>query len=143
MKKNSKKKDSDYFKIFKKEVEFWLEKFGLKDWCVFISHEPIGIDSEDGACSYEKTSRVATISLNKYTPGYELTPNLVKLIAFHEVCELLLAPLITLCYLRTFSETELEGEKHAIIRRLENAFFKEGYLPVFANITEGNIHEVR
>jgi len=50
--------------------------------------------------------------------------NEIKRVAFHEVCELLLASLGWMAKER-FNSDEVDEKIHEIIRRLENTIFKE------------------
>jgi hypothetical protein len=47
----------------------------------------------------------------------------IRLVAFHEVCELLLARMLICATARYVSRDEIEEAKHEIIRTLENVLF--------------------
>ena len=117
----------EHFKLFKSEVEKWIQRFGLTDAFLLIRHDDLknGI----GAMKYNYTARTATIFLAK-KPLFPIpTENIIaeiKSVAFHEVCELLLARLACLAGDRSYCEEDYTSETHAVIARLENYLKPEG-----------------
>ncbi len=71
------------------------------------------------------TGRVATLNLTPEWDDHKITTVKLKRSAFHEVCELLIARLGYIAEARFITSEETEEEGHAIIRRLENAFFED------------------
>ena len=118
-----------HFALFKKTVYVWLDHFGLKDWEIIISHDiPVSVDDAMGACGTDLAQRSCTIYLNKEW-DVPVTDEFVKATAFHEVGELLLAPLDILARVteRMISPDEFDSAKHAIIARLYNSIAAEKY----------------
>lgn len=111
------------FAAFKASVEYWLDRFGLKDWKVGFSWEKLSGDL--AGCSMNLVNRSA---LFKYTtetnlpvyPG-ELDPDLQ---GFHEVCELLTGRLRMLATVKLAHDDDLDEATHEIIRTLENVFYR-------------------
>jgi len=106
------------FEIFKKEAEKWLEYFGLKDWEWYWDHADIS--DSTARCQFNCTQKTLLFLLNT-KPDHK--PDL-KLSAFHEVCEALLAPLTDIAF-ETYSSNTVTAASHCIIHRLENTIFKE------------------
>jgi hypothetical protein len=111
-----------HFDIFRKESQKWIKEFGLLDWWVQYSHEDIG----DGAqCRYSYTYKMATLVLSTvFDQDYPATTHKIKRMAFHEVYELVLAEMNTLITSRVYDKEEADRARHAVIRRMENVFFK-------------------
>lgn len=109
------------FAEFKKEAEYWIEYFGLKNWQVTFSHKIMNDARAD--CVVDMSGRICVLGLaipfQNIPIQYE-----IKKCAFHEVCEILLCPLDN--YAKFGYGSQLVEEKtHDIIRRLENTIFKE------------------
>ena len=109
------------FELFQSECERWIEIYGLKHWDVFFRHEEC--EGRFAACGTILKARVATITLAKEWQKADYTPQEIKRTAFHEVSELLMAPVNALANHRYVSEDEIEGEIHAVIRTLESVLF--------------------
>jgi len=124
---------TEHFEIFKDEVEYWIEKFHLREWRFRIIHA----DSKElkdvlAWVTSEWKGRVATISLSvdwtdstyDVVEKYELCKS-----AFHEVCELLLADMGSIAMIDICSTQRQEFEKsvHSVIRRLEWAVWEPDY----------------
>lgn len=112
-----------HFEIFKKECLKWIEIFGLKDWECHFSHDTWD-DCNRANLRANITGRIVSINLNPNWENMEINNHEVRKTAYHEICELLLVRLGWLARERTVAEAEVEEEAHAIIRRLENAFFE-------------------
>lgn len=112
-----------HFALFKKECQYWIDKFGLKEWD--IAFQQMNLESNDpdsvtGAqCVADLKNRVSAIVLQADW-DIKVTNRMVKQMAFHEVCHLLLWRLVWLAQQRSISEGEATAEAHTIIRRLEN-----------------------
>ncbi len=109
------------FKLFCKEAATWLERLGVIDYETTFSHE--GLDSVAGA-EFSTQNRWAVIKLGKDWGESLKNKEEVRKSAFHEVCELLLGDLRTLCDTDKVSEDDADREIHRVIRVLENVFFK-------------------
>lgn len=109
------------FAEFKKESEYWIIYFGLINWDMHYEHEELK-DSR-AQCWVNVDGKRCDISL---ASKWILTPkkNGIKLVAFHEICELMIRPLSYLAE-STYSGEYVQGATHDIIRRLENTIFKE------------------
>jgi hypothetical protein len=111
------------FIFFKREINHWLQYFGLIDFDVRILH----LKERDfllGGLSYNVMNRTANITLN--TSWIETKPDKYELAktAFHEVVELLLSQLRN--YSESYiSEDEVNREIHKIIVIFENTVFQE------------------
>ena len=118
-----------HFEIFKKEAEYWIQKFGLLDWNIYFSW---GV--EDGTNKAEVCSNAsamnATIYLTKnWTAEEPLCEKEIRENAFHEICHVLLAPMNNF---RGNEDSDLargyrEGAVHGVIQRLLNTVWKQDY----------------
>jgi hypothetical protein len=112
------------FKIYKKEAKKWIKHFGLYGWTVkyAINKELLG----DGLAGVlpDLDARTVVFLINE---EWGIPPNKkdIRLVAFHEVCELMLFRLRTLAKARYVqSEFDIDEEIHNIIKILENRMFK-------------------
>jgi hypothetical protein len=110
------------FTEFKAECQRWVDYFGLKDWEICYDKE----DSEDNraSCLSDYPGKIAVLSLSNEWPSPP-QKNEIKQVAFHEVSELLIAPLRAMAVARYVTEDEILVANHYIIRVLENTTFKE------------------
>lgn len=113
------------FEIFKSQCIRELERFGIKDWHIQIVWEEE--ESGEGAraeCSFSDDSRVAVLRLTKDWGQDEITEEQLRLSAFHEVLELLLAPAYEAACSPHHSLVQkrrlIAREHHLVIRTLEN-----------------------
>ena len=112
------------FKLFKKECKKWIEIFGLKDWEFCFQHECVEFEGNQASCVSNVAGRLASITLfEDWGECGGISKHTIRLAAFHEVCETLLAPLNACAQSRYISAVEIEESGHAIIRRLENSLF--------------------
>jgi len=113
----------EHFVIFKGEAEYWLDRFSLRNWEVYYGRIPAGDDEEAFAnCVADGCARNACIriALFYYLTGEYEFPRDIQLVAFHEVCEVLLADLHQASVQnKTLADTMI----HEVIRRLERAVF--------------------
>ena len=112
-----------HFKQFKSECRYWLNAFGLLGWCVSFFHEM----EPDGNLAWESHNvpgRIASLGLS--TEWEQLEPNKheIRRVAFHEVCELLLARLDTEAKYRFAVEDNINEARHAVIRTLEHVVWE-------------------
>ena len=108
------------FEVFKAECRKWVGYFGLLDWEICFTHET---EMEcRAACYPDYQGRIAIITLNT---NWTMAPedNEFELIAFHEACELLIAPLSLVALERHVTKDEITSATHGIIRTLENTVF--------------------
>ena len=112
-----------HFKIFKEEVEYWIEQFGLRSWRWYILHEHRADDALAGyGADYEGCT--VAVHLEPDWEDTEVTNERLRLSAFHEVCHVLLTNLVRAAEDRYVEKGRIDEEEHRIIRILENAVFK-------------------
>ncbi len=122
MSQKTSKKD---FVLFKVECEKWIDIFGIKSFEIFYDHSDYLRDNKASCTSYS-VNRWATLRLNSTWDNYwKLTEENIKRCAFHEVIELLLAPLVNCAESRYVSENEIDEQAHTVIRTLENVLWKK------------------
>jgi len=128
-------RSSKDFKIFEEEVNYWIDFFKLYNWyirTIFINSEDdeeFNFDTERDAWSIiNHKDHMSLICLNKKNLNFkELNTDYeLRMIAFHEVCEVLLFPLALLGE-DTYSENVIVKNTHIIINHLENSVFKRNY----------------
>lgn len=122
-KKTEKLFQAKHLKIFKKEAEKNIKRFGLFDFDTYITvSNKSELPDFLALTSAEHTSKLAGIKISKVWPLQQLNNHEIKITAFHETCELLLARLRAMA-LGKFSEEEVNETVHVIINRLQYAFF--------------------
>ena len=113
-----KKTTAAHFALFKKEVQFWIDKWGLHQWETLFKHEPFNDDR--AGIGHNLCGRSATFFLSMewgdVTPP---TDAAIKATAKHEAIELLLAEVYTMAKSRFVTDDELLAAHHALVRRLE------------------------
>lgn len=123
--------DKTRFKIFLDECNYWLDYFGLKRWVMtFETSDDYSGDWDTDSLAMLKwnlEAHRATVWLNSDLPEVEISDFQIRRAAFHEIAELLLAPLATLAERRFVSAGQLEQETHGIVRTLENTIFPRNY----------------
>lgn len=114
------------FELFKKNVNHWVKFFGLNNWKIYLVHEDTQKELDAGAwCSWNVEGRAATIGLSIDWGNHTIpTPYEIKRMAFHEVCEMMLAPMNDLAASRLWDQYSYDSEKHNVIRILENTVWK-------------------
>ena len=115
------KTTDEHFEIFRDEVAAHCSNLGLTDWHLEVFHKDT--NGSRASCITSLEDMVANITLDP-TWDVEPTEQSLRETAFHESCELLLAPLHHLSHRRTVTDWEIESARHAIINRLHNAFFE-------------------
>jgi len=110
------------FKLFGKEVRYWVTNLGLMDWevDVFLAHE--GGDPHEASCHWDIQGMRASIVLNK-AQRYVLSDLDIKKAAFHEVAHLLIARLESEAESRSTTGLEIDTAAHGIINRLSNMLY--------------------
>jgi len=112
------------FEAFKLECWKWVSYFGLLDWEFNFYHEfRNGDETVRGSCYASYTGRIATLY---FSPKWDYKPedSEIKKVAFHEVCEVLTAPLCVMAESRYVTPDEIEAANHYLIRTLENTIFE-------------------
>lgn len=123
--------DKERFRIFYEECNYWILKFGLKEWLInYEFNDDYTEDWEDGnlamLCWNPEGGR-ATIWLNLNWPDHEKYEMQVRRSAFHEIFELFISAMKNYIYKRHFTDSEVDREIHRIVRTMENTWFKEDY----------------
>jgi len=119
---------AEHFEMFKDEARKWIAIFGLLGW--MVEFDQIDLPGSHAECSTNYKGRIARLKLaTKW--GEEPTEARVRRSAFHEVCELLFAPLWSNATDEelgaTQREIEIVASQHSIIRTLENVVWEKEY----------------
>ena len=106
--------------LFKNYVKEWQREFGLFDWRITAGKDDF--DEDSGAARMMLSNfegRIASILINK---DWDQPPTkaMIELVAFHEVCEVLVEELRTMVRAKEFTESQLNSAVHTLIRRLEH-----------------------
>lgn len=80
----------EQFKLFVDEVREWMCRFGMGSYEVWITRGPVAAFASTGV---EISDRNVVITLAEKWPEEDLTDFEICNTAFHEVCEVLLAPI--------------------------------------------------
>ena len=104
--------------LYKKEVERWIEKLGLKEWENYLRYKKGGeISVYKIAPDLESMSATFILPTKMWDDGDREED--IKRSALHEVLELLLAPLwLPLLNVYREKDKHYRGEIHKIIHRL-------------------------
>jgi uncharacterized membrane protein len=99
----------------------------MKDWLItFAKKVNPELPVASATCCFRRTSRHAVFTLApKVSNLKEITEDDVRLWAFHESCELLLAHYYCMVEDREYSSRQLDIENHRVIRVLENVVFRK------------------
>ncbi len=114
-----------HFKLFKSECERWLQTLGLIDWDVYYSNET-DLDGNWAWAAPNIEARIVTLGLSREWGRWKPTKRRVREVAFHEVCELLIAPLDAEARARYANEARINETRHEIIRVLEKVIWEAG-----------------
>jgi hypothetical protein len=115
------------FEVFKAECKKWLNYFGLNGWQAEYRHDKA--EGNRGQVSWRITARNSIITLADEWESFRDTPITdfeIKKVAFHEVCEILLARITMMANNKIANhEDAVTEESHNIIRTLENTIFMD------------------
>jgi len=123
MKKKTTKRQ---FKLFIDECNKWIAYFGLSEW--EISYQLGGVDKGNVAeCYTTYTGKTVVLKLVDGVDPKEFafTDDEIKSSAFHEVCELLLAPFNMNAKGRFVNEVDIDTSRHEAIQRLANTLYRD------------------
>ena len=109
------------FELFQRECQKWVKFWGLLDWKIYYYHKDIG--KNHGSCAASLPGKVCSLSL-AVEANEKLSNEDVRLTAFHEVAELLIASLMVVAETRCIGEQETTEAGHDIVRRLENCVYE-------------------
>ena len=119
------------FQIFQEAVAFWQRKLGMLSWQLYTRHT--FMKDQQGYSVVNLSARCATLTLSTTLSNYDEPPGdrIIRRIAFHEVCEVLMARMMICAEARYVQRDELEEARHEVIRTLESVIFEAGnYGPV-------------
>jgi hypothetical protein len=108
------------FEYYKNTTKFFIKELNLENWEISIELDTEDIENR-AWCATQDSDRIALIRLIEkwdYLPKKEE----LALIAFHEVCELLLAEIHNKLSC-IFNKNETSRVVHTVIRTLENVLF--------------------
>lgn len=111
-----------HFEIFKAECEKWIEIFGLKGWEINFFHKELK-GYQNAATEYHITDRYADIYLFPKLKRYKADDDKIRLLAFHEVCEIFMGPMNVNAKERFVARSEINEALHAIIITLQNVLY--------------------
>lgn len=114
------------FELFREEVRYWIERFGLKQWQLFIAHEELDDAGSLARVTWKRDQMQAKIMLNKVLDNKEQDANIARA-GFHEVVELLLAE-VSDQIMETLAYSRADAMTHQLIRTLENAVWMPDWL---------------
>lgn len=108
----------EQFREFKEAFEYWVEKLGLDDWRIYITHE----DYDKGTIAtvqFDYDALVAYVVFQTEIEDFE--ESLVKPAqhAKHEALHILLGRFSGLANNRNATEKDLEREEEALVHRLQ------------------------
>ena len=125
MSKKDNRTTKEHFRIFQDEAQYWIERFGLKNWRIVFTHEKW--DHEESSYAnygYNAEDRNVTINLEPDWQDEKVTEYQLRRSAFHEVVHVLLCRLRYLALCRTLGRLEIDEELHTVIRIMENAVWE-------------------
>jgi hypothetical protein len=118
------KTSKEDFELYKQECIRWLDIFGMKSWYIDFSHELL-FDGHEACANVDLNARSANLTLSEEW-GSVVNDETVKLAAFHEVCEVFLAPLVGCAYDRfNLSMESIAENTHVIIQTLMNTMYRK------------------
>lgn len=112
-----------HYALFKREVKYWLNRFGLSEWRVTTFHQ--SGDVKDARASYVAYAedRVCSIFLEPDWGDNIVTDELIKRSAFHEVVHVLFCRLTSLANTRCVPVGMIDEEEHVVVHRLQQLFY--------------------
>lgn len=120
----------EQFEVFEDEVLEWVDFFGIKDANIKIIHDNVDDSGTAGGCAYgDVSNRVFWVCFEKDMidesgEGNDLDSFDIKLIAAHEVLEVMFMPLRMLCSNAGVSWQRIDEQIHRLIRTFENVLLK-------------------
>ena len=112
------------FQIFQEAVAYWQRRLGLLDWYIYTRHKTRDRDAQ-ASCYPDLAGRCATLYLSRVLHNYDDPPGetFIRRMAFHEVCEVLMARMLICAVARYVTREEIDEARHEIIRTLEHVIF--------------------
>jgi len=129
------------FKVFVDECRYWIEVYGLKGWhWNFYHNEQLSCEGGRASYAYNQAGRVVAVFLTPNWDDDEISEYNIRVAAYHEICEIMLAKISNIAQNRSYDETALEDAQHEIIRSFENVHFAERARSM--GIGDGKIGEI-
>jgi len=127
------------FEVFKKEIYYWIEYFGLKEYEVYV--EKSAEKDSDAISTAQIQHEASIVMITMYSEFFkERMPFFyIRRYAFHEVAEVLLSTVADLITNKEKMKKEREAT-HRIIGRLENTLFVDSYKRRFKRIPKAEEH---
>ena len=111
------------FELFKAECLRWVEKLGLKDWCIEYVLEDLKEELTFARAHSTYSSRIAKIVLNEKI-GAKLTNSAISNTALHEVLHIVHAKCYGLMVCAFKTEDEINEADHELVVRLTNVLME-------------------
>lgn len=124
LKKKYELNNTDY-KIFKEEILFWQNYYGLKTYEIATFFENIGNFRAEATTDHE--SMISVVILNKKWDATIPDDYNIRKAAYHEICEIMLSKLVEIARSRTTTSEQIEQVTHEIIKIMENTHFEDSY----------------
>ena len=109
------KTTKQHYELFKKECDYWIDKFKINDWRVDYMMEDL--DNNIAQCDRNLFARTVKISLNTELGVEDI--KLLKDTAKHEIIHLLIGELAVMAKDRYIRQDELYSAEEALTRKLE------------------------
>lgn len=113
-----------HFNLFVAECEKWIEIFGLKGWEFHYHHTKLD-GFNNAASNYHLGDRYADIYFFPKLKRIKPVAKQIKLLAFHEICEVFIGPLFVNANARYVARHEILESTHAIIVTLQNILYRK------------------
>ena len=114
---NIKKTTENHLAIFQREVEKWIDIFGLLEWEVIFKRDDLGPHRAALSPNVEGRSAVFILCDKWNDVNAKLNKAQLQFLARHEVCELLLSDLHWMATCRYVQPEEINSARHTIIGR--------------------------
>ena len=112
---------SEDWNLFQAEFNEWQKRLSLGDW--EVEHAERKMASARAKAEWTLEAMAAKVTFSSDWTGAILNPYEITRTAFHECLELLLAELSGMA-MSKFNHDEVSRVTHAVIHRIEAAFFK-------------------
>lgn len=115
------KTNKKHFEIFKKECEYWIDRFELSNWEIFFEFKKEKDIEARALCSTDEVGRIVNIDFSDEFLGFDkITNEDIKQTAKHEIIHLLLADIANQKHNVFSSEREWRKDLEIVVRKLEN-----------------------
>ena len=112
------------FEKFKVHCSVWRTKLGLHNWALFF--ELADTDNSYATTHWRTSDHAATIQLCKKWDDMRPLNNMeLERVAIHELCHIVLAPLVSEAEYRYSTSEAIQSTEHSIVRLLEEVLLGE------------------